>query len=39
MWCAEVAAGDFMIFLVVVSGDIGHHGRLNVRILTPIPLP
>jgi hypothetical protein len=27
MWCAEVAAGAFLTFCNVVSGDIGDHGR------------
>ena len=26
MWCTEVAAGAFLTFGIVVSGDIGHHG-------------
>ena len=30
MWCTEVAGGDFLIFLIVVSGDIGDNGlRIN----------
>jgi hypothetical protein len=27
MWCTEVAAGAFLTFSSVVSGDIGDHGR------------
>jgi hypothetical protein len=27
MWCTEVAAGAFLTFRNVVSGDIGDHGR------------
>jgi hypothetical protein len=26
MWCTEVAAGAFLIFFILVSGDIGDHG-------------
>ena len=27
MWCTEVAGGALLIFLIVVYGDIGDHGR------------
>jgi hypothetical protein len=26
MWCTEVAAGAFLIFYIVVSGDIAERG-------------
>jgi len=32
MWCTEVAAGAFLTFSIVVSGDIGDHGRSMARI-------
>ncbi|MCY2999798.1 MAG: hypothetical protein NT168_17000 [Planctomycetota bacterium] len=25
MWCSEVATGAFLVFCIVVSGDIGDH--------------
>jgi hypothetical protein len=31
MWCTEVAAGAFLIFSIVVSGDIGDHRCSSTR--------
>ncbi len=31
MWCTEVAAGAFLTFRNVVSGDIGDHGRSSCK--------
>jgi len=35
MWCTEVAGGDFLIFLIVVSGDIGDNGLHINPVITP----
>ncbi len=35
MWCIEVAACAFLIFLIVVSGEIGDHRRLGVSLFDP----
>jgi hypothetical protein len=32
MWCTEVAAGAFLTFRNVVSGDIGDHGRSRSQV-------
>jgi hypothetical protein len=33
MWCTEVAAGAFLTFRNVVSGDIGDHWRSSFKLL------
>jgi hypothetical protein len=35
MWCIEVAAGAFPIFLIVVSGQIGTNGRFGGSLFDP----
>jgi formate/nitrite transporter FocA (FNT family) len=32
MWCTVIAGGAFLTFSIVVSGDIGDHGRPMARI-------
>ena len=35
MWCTKVAAGAFLIILIVVSGEIGDHWRFAVSLFDP----
>jgi hypothetical protein len=35
MWCIEVAAGAFPIFLLVVSGQIADHWRFGNSLFDP----
>ncbi len=35
MWCTKIAGGAFLIFFIVVSGDIGDH-RVHINpVITP----